>query len=429
MTEDRSGVVAVLATLDTKEWQAAVVVDELVRRDVSVVLIDAGGAERATPMLLGELRAPARVVGRAEVASAGEMPEGSAGRAERVAALGRGAAAVVEAMLARGELRGLLALGGGTGAAIAAESLRVLPFGLPKMLVSTGVTGDVEQTAGDTDVILVQPAVDLVGRSPLLETVLRRSAAALAATVDCLLQVRPADRPRVGVTAFGVTTPAAEEVVRLLAERGADAIVFHARGSGGRSLERLAAEGGLDALIDLTTTEIVDEVAGGARSAGPGRLDAVVASGIPVVVVPGALDVLNFGAPATVPERFAGRPTIAHSETTTLVRSSPEDNARAAVFIASKIRSANSPRIAVLVPDGGFSALDAPAAAFWSPVADRAFADTIVAHLAELAERVPVRHSAWHINDPEFAREAVDLLVSLAPDLLSPAPAPKGHAS
>ncbi|BBB00858.1 hypothetical protein RVR_8032 [Actinacidiphila reveromycinica] len=402
---------AVAATLDTKGPAVRVVLDELRRRGCPALVVDTGtGAPRAVVPDIA-----ARQVERIGLDALGAEPGTGRGR---LAAMGAGLAALVDESRRAGSIGGLMAIGGGTGAGICSAALRRAPVGFPRMLVSTGVTDDVSALVGVGDVHLVQPVVDFHGGGELLEVVLRRAAAAMAAVVS--LPYRPAgDRPQVGVTSFGVTEAAVERVVAGLEQRGFGVCVFHARGSGGRAMEAMVDQGALAAVVDLTTTELTDEVAGGARSAGPHRLEAALRAGIPCVLAPGALDVVNFGPPDSVPEALADRPTVRHSPTTTLVRARAADGEAVAEDIAAKVAAAAHPeRVRVVVPARGFSALDAPGQPFHDPAADAAFTERL---RRVLPGGVPVRVVDAHLADGAFAAallaefDAVARLAGLAP--------------
>nr|WP_223186301.1 Tm-1-like ATP-binding domain-containing protein [Streptomyces sp. CBMA29] len=389
----------VAATLDTKGPAVRVLLDELRRRHCPVLLIDTGTGAGLGP---GAPRAVASDITADQVEQRGLAVLGSvqgSGR-DRLPALGAGLAAIVDDLRHAHGISGLLAIGGGTGASIAAPAIRRAPVGFPRMLVSTGVTDDVSALVGVGDIHLVQPVVDFHGDSDLLEVVLRRAAAAMAAVVS--LPYRPTtDRPQVGVTSFGVTEAAVARVVTGLERRGLRVCVFHARGSGGRAMEAMIDQGALSAVIDLTTTEVTDEVAGGARSAGPRRLEAALRAGIPCVLAPGAIDVINYGPPETVPAELAGRATVRHSPTTTLVRASAADSEAVAEYFAARIGLARHPeRVRVVVPSRGFSALDATGQPFFDPVADGAF--TVRLRRA-LPGTVPIREVDAHLTDETFA--------------------------
>ncbi|MEU6716447.1 Tm-1-like ATP-binding domain-containing protein [Nonomuraea sp. NPDC046802] len=397
MTDRGPAAVVIAATLDTKAEAVAVLREELLRRGASVLVVDCGVREPETTF-------PG--VERSLVAARGGGLAPGADRAAALAVMTAGLAGCVRDLLAEGRVAGFVAVGGGTGASLSAGAFLELPYGLPKMLISTGVTGDVEPVVGVKDVMLVQPVVDLIGETELLDRTLRAAAAAMAAIVALPPPPARGTGPRVAITAFGVTSAAAEHAALLLARRGCRPAVFHARGSGGRAMEELIGAGAFDAVLDLTTTEVADEVVGGLRSAGPNRLEAAVAAGLPLVVVPGAVDVVNFGPPDTVPQALRGRPQVRHTPFSTLVRSSADDNREIAAWMAGKLAGASD--AVVLVPQGGFSDLDRPDGPFHDQAADAAFADEIT---TRLAGRVEVRLVPAHINEPAFAQAACEALL------------------
>ncbi|PYI17078.1 UPF0261-domain-containing protein [Aspergillus violaceofuscus CBS 115571] len=346
---------------------------------------------------------------------------------------------------ARNQLHGILALGGSCGTTVATAALRAAcPIGFPKVMVSTMASGDIGPYVEETDLTMMYSVVDIAGTNGILTQILANAAAATAAMAavqfrrdqpdarqrrhppeyraaqalcpmvpgaDRSQWPRPAAPTRIGITMFGVTTPCVTEIQTLLAASptATEVFVFHATGAGGKAMERLVREGELDAVIDLTTSEVVDELVGGVLSAGPDRLDAAAAAGIPQVVSVGACDMVNYGPPGTVPERFKGRRIWEHNSTVTLVRTSPEENRRVGEFLVEKLKKAKAPeKVVVVLPTGGLSMLDVEGGVYWDPEADAVLFRTVEEGLR--GSGVEVVRRAEDVNAPAFARGLVEVL-------------------
>jgi uncharacterized protein (UPF0261 family) len=411
--------VALVGTLDTKGAEYRWVADRLAALGVETVVVDAGVRPSSTfggtPDVDQEAVATAAGRDLADLARSGD-------RGAAVTAMGQGAAAILTGLASPdgsgGPLDGVLALGGSGGSSIAARAVRDLPIGLPKLIVSTMASGDVSPYVGASDVTMMYSVVDIAGINRLSRSVLGNAAAAMAGMAQEHARRRnggPGDgpmkeRPLIGASMFGVTTPAVDAARERLDELGYEVLVFHATGSGGQALESLARSGMLAGVLDLTTTELADDLVGGVLSAGPGRLTAAGASGVPQVVSLGALDMVNFGPEATVPEAFSGRRFFVHNPTVTLMRTTAEENAELGRRIAAKLSAATAPTV-LLIPRGGVSMLDAEGQAFHDPDADRALFDAVLAGVAGSA--VTVVEEDGNINDAAVARRAADELHAL----------------
>ncbi|MGW3956555.1 Tm-1-like ATP-binding domain-containing protein [Streptomyces sp. NPDC004752] len=397
-------------TLDTKDREYAFVRDLVIEHGQDVVLVDTGVLGAPT------LKADVRAAAVAEAAGTSlEALRSRGDRGHALATMAAGARTVAEDLYARGKLSGVLALGGSGGSSVAATVMQALPVGLPKLLVSTMAAGDVSAYVGTTDVTLMYSVVDVAGVNSVSRQVLANAAAAIAGMATAYSTRRgtgpaPQDKPLVAATMFGVTTPAVDTARRRLEELGYEVLVFHATGSGGRTMEALVAGGHIAGVLDLTTTEIADEVVGGVLSAGPDRLTAAAVAGVPQVVSLGALDMVNFGPRSTVPKQFEDRTLLVHNDTVTLMRTSAAEAAETGRVLGSKLAASTGPT-ALFVPRGGFSAVDAPGGAFWDPSADAACADAALEAVADSA--VEVVETERHVNDPEFATSAADHLHQL----------------
>ena len=397
--------VLLIATLDTKGEELAYVRALVERRGHRALVMDAG--------VLGE---PAFVpeVAAADVADAGGASlddlrhTGDRGRALEVMA--RGAAAVARRLYAEGRFDAALGIGGSCGTAIATAAMRELPIGLPKVMVSTVASGQVAPYVGVSDIAMLYPVVDVAGLNRISRRILTNAAGAICGMVEQAIP-EATDKPLLAATMFGVTTPCVERVRKRVEAAGYEMLVFHATGSGGRAMEALVAAGFVKGVADVTTTEWADELVGGVLSAGPERLDAAGRAGIPQVVSVGALDMVNFGPRATVPDHFAARRLHVHNPSVTLMRTTPDECTRLGEIIAAKLNRATAP-VTLFLPLKGISAIDREGQPFHDPAADAALFDALRQHVDN---HVVVRELDLHINDPEFADAVADeLLASLA---------------
>ncbi|MHB1134236.1 MAG: Tm-1-like ATP-binding domain-containing protein [Chloroflexota bacterium] len=396
-------VVVLIGTLDTKGEELAFVKGLVEARGHRVLVVDIG--------VLGQ-PAFAADVSREEVAAAAGADLAELARmAERGRALTvmmNGAALLACELRARGELDGILGLGGGSGSAVASGAMRALPFGVPKLLVTTKGSDDVGPYVGTKDIAVLHSVTDIMGLNPILRRVLANAAGAISGMVETeAVESRP--RPTVAISAFGVTTPAALRCRDLLSERGYEALVFHANGTGGRAMEDLMEQGAVDAVLDLTTTELADELCGGTQSAGSTRLLMAGRLGLPQVVAPGAMDMVNFFRPESLPPEYAARLLYRHSPTTVLMRTSMAENAVLGRWLGERLSTSRGPA-ALLLPRRGFSEYGKEGGVFHDPAADLAL---IAAARAAAGERVEVLELDTDINDPAFAEAAVDTLLRL----------------
>ncbi|TMQ91369.1 UPF0261 family protein [Actinomadura soli] len=385
--------VVLVGTLDTKGAEYAWLRDRVRELGCEVVLVDAGtGPSEVDADVSAEEVARAGGTSLAALRDAGD-------RGAAVTAMGEGAAAVLAGLE---RVDAVLAVGGSGGSSIAARAVRDLPIGLPKLIVSTMASGDVTPYVGAKDVTMMYSVVDIAGVNRVSRLILGNAAAAAAGMAKAHLPPLAEERPLVGASMFGVTTPAVDAARERLDELGYEVLVFHATGAGGRALEGLAESGLLAGVLDLTTTELADDLVGGVLSAGPDRLTAAGRHGIAQVVAPGALDMVNFGPRETVPERFAGRNLYVHNPTVTLMRTTPDEMAELGRRVAAKLAAATGPTT-LFIPLGGVSALDAPGMPFHDPKADEAC-------FAALEGAAPTERHDLNINDPAFGRAMADRL-------------------
>jgi uncharacterized protein (UPF0261 family) len=305
----------------------------------------------------------------------------------------------------RNDIAGIIGAGGSGGTALIAPAMRALPVGVPKLLVSTVASGNIAAYVGGSDICMMPSVTDVQGLNRISRRILANAAHALAGMIRFAAPAEAAaSRPAVGLTMFGVTTQCVQRVVAEL-ETTHDCLVFHAVGSGGRAMEKLIASGLLQGAIDVTTTELCDMFMGGIFPADETRFDAVIATRVPYVVSCGALDMVNFGAMETVPERYRGRTLYAHNPQVTLMRTTAEENRRMATWMAAKLNRMDGP-VRLLIPEGGVSAIDVAGKPFYDPAADAALFETLTAQVVQTASRRIVRLPC-DINAPEFATALV----------------------
>ncbi|MEX1296725.1 MAG: Tm-1-like ATP-binding domain-containing protein [Candidatus Limnocylindrales bacterium] len=397
--------VVLVGTLDTKGPEYAFLRERITAAGCDVILVDAGVTAVSTQ---ADISADdvAAAAGEDRSALAAAHDRGSA-----VAAMTRGATAVVGRLHAEGRLDAVLGIGGSGGSSLVSAAMQALPIGVPKLLVSTMASGDTRPYVGTSDITMMYSVVDVAGINGISERILTNAAAAVAGMASAAegftSSIPP--KPLIGATMFGVTTPCVTVARERLEALGYEVLAFHATGTGGRSMEALMQAGFITGSLDVTTTELVDELVGGVLSAGPDRLGTAGSLGLPQVVSLGALDMCNFGPRDTVPPRFEDRNLYVHNATVTLMRTTREECAELGRIIARKLNAATGP-LAVFIPLGGVSMIDVPDGPFHDPEADAA----LVAELkAGLRPDIEVIEMATDINDPAFATAMADRLDEL----------------
>jgi uncharacterized protein (UPF0261 family) len=418
--------VVLIGTLDTKGTEFSYVRDQLRRAGVAVTVVDAG--------VVGPPAFQPDIPREAVFAAAGTTYEAVRAAGDRGAAVAKaaeGVAKIAADLHREGKLTGVLSLGGSAGTTIGSSAMRALPIGVPKLMVSTLASGQVQPYVGTRDVMMMYSVVDISGINRISRAVLDNAAAAMIGMIQArqagraLLASRERERPEelspvahapaspdkpiVTATMFGVTTPCVEAARKIIEAAGYEVLVFHATGAGGRTMEGLVRDGLVAGVLDITTTELADELAGGVLSAGPDRLTAAALKRVPQVVSVGALDMVNFGPPETVPEKYKGRRFHQHNPTVTLMRTTPEEMDRLGKEIAEKVSAANGPA-ALVLPLRGVSAIDAEGKSFWWPEADAALFQSI---RNWVAPGVDVTELDLHINDPAFAAACAEKLLAL----------------
>ncbi len=394
--------IGVLGTYDTKGLELDFIARAIRSRGHDALLID-----------VGTLRPPQVEpdIGRLEIAAAAGLDlDALVARGDRGAAVSAMAAAaprLIAELVAARRINGLVAIGGGGGTDVAASAMRALPIGFPKLIVSTLAGGNVSHYVGSKDIVMFPSIVDVAGLNRVSKLVFSRAAGAICGMVEAPIDVND-DRPIVAATVFGNTSAALDEARRLLDASGYETVLFHATGTGGRAFEALVEAGLAAGVLDLTTTEWADELVGGILGAGPTRLDAAAHARIPAVIAPGCLDMVNFGEPGTVPDRFRGRRFYQHNPQVTLMRTTPDESAQLGRILAAKVNAYEAPA-AVVLPLRGLSEIGTQNRPFFDPEADAALFESIRNHLQPRIRRIELDVD---INNVEFARICVHTLRS-----------------
>jgi len=392
----------IIGTLDTKGLEFAYLRDLIHSRGHKTIVLDAGvNGEPGFPPDIS-----AEEVAKTGGASLLELRQ-KADRGYALDVMSKGAREITGRLYKEGIIDGVISLGGSGGTSIATTAMQTLPVGMPKLMVSTMASGNVAPYVDVKDITMMYSVVDVAGLNSLSRKIFANAAGAICGMLE--QEVTPAeDKPLITATMFGVTTPCVTMVREELEKKGFEVLVFHATGSGGRSMEALISAGFISGVADITTTEWCDELVGGVLSAGPERLDAAAKAGVPQVVSLGALDMVNFGAMETVPEQFKQRNLYKHNASVTLMRTTPEENAELGRIIATKLNQTTGPT-ALFIPLGGVSMIDAEGYPFHSPEADQALFAAIREHLD--TSKVELIELPYHINDPAFAQALVEKLV------------------
>lgn len=398
------GDVLVIGTKDTKEAEIGFIVDQLEKAGATWKIINIGVFERGTarlPVAVG----PAEL---AELAGASleELRRGGerdGARAHALDVMAAGLAEVLKEFYEKGDLGAVLGFGGSSGSSVIGRAIQVLPVGVPKVLVSTMASGDVTPYVGTRDVTLMYSVTDIAGLNRISRVVLGNASRAAAGMAQGFVgndEIQAQDKPLVAISMFGVTTPAVMAVQEALEMRGFETTVFHATGAGGRAMEGLVNDNLIDAVVDLTTSELTDELIGGVLTAGPKRMEAAGLQGLPQVLIPGALEIINFGAERTVPQEFRvpERRVHVHNSAVTICRTNVDESRELGRIFARKTNLATGPTVVVL-PLRGLSALGPEGEPYYDPIADEALFEEI---RKGLRSDIPLVAVEAAINSPEF---------------------------
>ena len=396
--------IAILGALDTKGEEFEFLKTEIEKRGCKVFVINVGvlGQPSFTPDISSEEVAE---VGGSQLSVLVEREE----RGEAMAVMTAGAAKVVARYFEAGKFDGIISMGGGGGTVMGTSAMRVLPIGVPKVMVSTVASGDTSPYVGTSDIVMVPSIVDVAGLNRISRTIYTNAAGAICGMVAGEVAKQTDEKPLIAATMFGNTTRAVEHARKKIEQQGYEVLVFHATGIGGRTMEMLIESGFITGVLDMTTTEWADEICGGVLSAGSERLDAAGKAGIPQVVTPACIDMCNFWAPDTVPEKYKDRLFYEWNPNVTLMRTTPEENEEMGRIFADKLNAAQGP-VVVYIPMGGFSELDFPDKIFWWPEADQAFVDGLK---SKLKPEIPVIIMDKDVNDPEFSGQVAGKLLDM----------------
>lgn len=396
--------IAVIGTLDTKGAEHAYVADCLREFGHEPLLIDLGTGGPAT-VKADITREVVAAVGGIDLASLVATWD----RGTCVAAMCEAAPVLLAKLAAEGRIDGVISLGGGGGTALGTSAMRALPVGFPKLMVSTMASGNTAHYVASKDIVMFPSIVDVSGLNRISRTLFRQAAAAIAGMVEAgRVDVRE-DRPLIAASMFGNTTRCVDLARTVMEQAGYEVLVFHATGTGGRTMETLIGDGLISGVLDITTTEWADELVGGILTAGPHRLEAAARAGVPAIVVPGCLDMVNFGARDTVPSRFEGRRFHVHNPQVTLMRTTPRENAELGRILAEKVNASTGP-VRVLVPTRAISLISAPGQPFHDPEADAALFESLRRHLDPA---IPLVEIDAAINDEIFAEACAGNLLEL----------------
>lgn len=393
--------IAVLGTLDSKGEEHAFVADIIRSRGHRTLLIDVGSLE--PPTVNPDIT-------REEVAAAGHVDlkglKARQDRGESVTAMAGAAAELVAQLVKSKRIDGIISLGGGGGTAIGTSAMRALPIGFPKVMVSTLAAGNVAPYVGTKDIVMFPSIVDVSGLNRISRVLFTRAAGAICGMVEVEPPVAK-EKPLIVASMFGNTTQCVNTAKRLLEEAGYEVLVFHATGMGGRIMESLIESGMVSGVLDVTTTEWADELVGGTLGAGPSRMDAAGKAGVPAVVAPGCLDMVNFGERTSVPQKFAGRLFYQHNPQVTLMRTTPAECAELGRILADKVNAYTAP-VTFILPLQGISVISAPGGLFHDAAADSALFESVQVNLHK---NIRVIEIDALINDEVFAHACVTALL------------------
>ena len=396
--------VALVGTFDSKGTEYQYIKELLEKLDLKVFTIHTGVFESSfvPDVDVAEIAAEADE----DIASIRKRND----RAYATEVLSRGLKSLLPKLFAQGLFDGVLSFGGTGGTSLVAPGMRQLPIGIPKLIVSTVASGDTSVYVGTSDIMMMPSIVDVSGLNKISKRIFGNAVSAMAGLLNYRFETEEDEHPLVAATMFGVTTPAVNFAREYLEKNGYEVLVFHATGIGGRTMESLVSDGYFTGVLDLTTTEWADELVGGILNAGEHRLEAASLAKIPQVVSLGAMDMVNFGPFDTVPDQFKNRNFYKHNPTVTLMRTTVEENEKLGKIIASKLNLAKSETILV-IPNGGFSAIDVKDGPFYCPEADKALIDSIKKHLTN--ESVKLIEKEQAINDKAFAEFSAQQLINL----------------
>jgi uncharacterized protein (UPF0261 family) len=406
-SDNRNQIVLMIGSFDSKGFEYAFLREQIVSHGLSVCAVNTG--------ILGSTDLFPVDVEADEIARAGgsdiQTLREKKDRGTAMKVMTDGIAKIVQSLYQERRFDGMIGMGGSGGTTVITSGMRVVPLGVPKVCISTTASGDTSPYVGTKDITMIPSIVDIAGINRISRIILARAAGAICGMVTHRVPTGTEDKSVITASMFGNTTECVNTCTKLLSEKGYETLVFHATGTGGRTMESLVDEGLVDGVLDITTTEWADEICGGMFSAGSDRLSAPGRSGVPHLIVPGCIDMVNYGSPETIPETYkhANRIFYEWNPSVTLMRTNVEENRQMGEIFAAKANEANGP-VAFLIPLQGVSILDGPGQPFCDREADSAMFDTLKANLNK---NIPVRELDTNINDDEFAGRAVEMMLEL----------------
>ena len=402
-----SKTILMIGAFDTKGAEYAFMREQILARGHRVLTVSTG--------VLGETDIFPVDISAEEVAKAGEADlatlRKNKDRGEAMKAMVAGASVVAKRLLDESRFDGIIGMGGTGGTTVVSAAMRALPVGVPKVCVSTAASGDTSAYVGTKDICMIPSIVDVAGINRISRIIFTRAVGAICGMVESEVPESGEDKPIIAASMFGNTTECVDACRKSLSEKGYEVLVFHATGTGGKTMEALVREGLVDAVLDITTTEWADTVCGGVFDAGPDRLSAAGQTGTPHLIVPGCVDMANFGGPETVPQKYrdAKRTFYEWNPSVTLMRTNVDENRRMGEVFAEKANAAQGP-VAILIPLAGVSILDGDGQPFHDRQADQAMFDAIKANIRKGIEVVEMD---VNINEPAFAAKAVEMMLKL----------------
>lgn len=396
--------ILIVGTFDTKGEEYAFLKRLIEARGHKTLMVNVGVFE-ASPLIRPDVDSD--VVAKAGGGDIRVLREKDRGPSMKI--MSDGAAVIVRQLFDEGKFDGVIGMGGSGGTSIVTAGMRTLPIGIPKVVVSTLASADTSPYVGTRDITIIPSVVDVAGVNRISRQIFTRAAGAICGMVESEVEMPAEEKPLITASMFGNTTPCVDMCREALTNKGYEVLVFHATGMGGRTMESLVEDGLIEAVLDITTTEWADELCDGVFTAGDTRLDAPGKMGIPHLIAPGCVDMVNFGPRDTVPDKFSERLFYEWNPSVTLMRTTPEENAEMGKIFAEKANAAKGP-VTFLLPLKGVSMLDKEGEIFWSPEADGAMFATIKEHVSADIEVVEMDAN---INDPAFAEKSVEMLLKM----------------
>lgn len=398
--------VVIIGALDTKGEEHLFLKQRIEEKRLKTIVIDTGivGSPYFKPDISRDEVCSASGYSLDELMSKNE-------RKLAIETMALGASKVARKLYKEGNLNGIISIGGSQGTYMSSIAMKDLPFGIPKILVSTTVSGDVSGYLGHKDITLMHSVADILGLNSFNRRFFSQAASAICGMVKEDLSQEEKEKPLIGITMFGMTTPCVMKMKKLFENKNEkyEIVVFDARGTGGSAMEELIQEGVIKGVMDVTTTELADELVGGIRSAGPQRLEAAGEKGIPQVIGPGALDMVNFGPMESVPKAFSGRKFYVHTPMVTVMRTNPEENRRLGEIMADKLNRSKG-RVVVVIPLKGFSGLDESGKPFFDIACSLSFAQALKENIDQ---KIKVIELDCHINEAPYAKEVVEQFLEM----------------